>query len=92
MSETYVSINEYSRKCEPKGRTESEDLSKATWHCVRTLLCCFIIITLLALIAGLGGLGIGLYHFLTVSLSTPSHQMAPPVPLLVPLLVPLPHC
>lgn len=69
MSETYVSMDEYSRKCVPKGRTESEDLSKATWHCVRTLLCCFIIITLLALIAGLGGLGIGLYHFLTVSLS-----------------------
>ena len=69
MSETYVSLNEYSRRYEPKGRTESGDLNKATWHCVRTVLCCFITVTLIALIAGLGGLGIGLYHFLTVTLS-----------------------
>ena len=60
MSETYVSLTEYSRS-EPKGH--SDDPSK-TSRCVATLLCFFIFVSLVGLIAGLGGLGIALYNFL----------------------------
>ena len=71
LSEMYVGLDEFSRKVERKGRTKSGHLvasSKASRRVIR-LLCCFIFITLIALIAGLGGLGIALYNFLPAFIS-----------------------
>ena len=71
LSETYVGLDEFSRKVEPKGRTKSGHqvaASKASRRVIR-LLCCFIFITLIALITGLGGLGIALYNFLPAFIS-----------------------
>ena len=70
LSETYVGLDEFSRKVEPKGRTKSGQVaaSKTSRRVIR-LLCCFIFITLIALITGLGGLGIALYNFLPAFIS-----------------------
>lgn len=68
LSETYVGLDEFSRKVEPKGRAKSDAANKASRRVIR-LLCCFIFITLIALITGLGGLGIALYNFLPVFIS-----------------------
>lgn len=72
LSETYAGLDEFrSRKAEPKGRTKSDDpvaASKASRRVIR-FLCCFIFISLITLITGLGGLGIALYSFLSAFIS-----------------------
>lgn len=72
MSETYVSLAEYSRT-EPKGH--SDEPSK-TSRCVVTLLCFFVFVSLIGLIAGLGGLGLALYNFLPPFFSNLNPQNA----------------
>lgn len=73
LSETYVGLDEFSRKVEPKGRTKSGAANKTSRRVIR-LLCCFIFITLIALITGLGGLGIALYNFLPAFIFVPQNN------------------